>query len=123
MIGWIDARAGVSGDMLLGALVDCGVPLEVLQTAVDGLGLGITLTSATCERGGIGATKVDVRTDDNPPIRHLPEIQRLLEQVEEPVRSTANAIFRRLAEAESRVHRIPGGASALSRGWRARYAR
>ena len=107
MIGWIDARAGVSGDMLLGTLVDCGVPLAALQTAVDGLGLGITLTSATCERGGIGATKVDVRTDDNPPIRHLPEIQRLLEQVEEPVRSTANAIFRRLAEAESRVHRIP----------------
>ena len=107
MIGWIDAQAGVSGDMLLGALVDCGVPLEVLQTAVGGLGLGITVSSTSCERGGIGATKIDVHTDDAPPIRHLPEIQRLLEQVEEPVRTTANAIFRRLAEAESRVHRIP----------------
>jgi pyridinium-3,5-bisthiocarboxylic acid mononucleotide nickel chelatase len=107
MIGWIDARAGVSGDMLLGALVDSGVPLDVLQTAVDQLGLGITLTSTTCERGGIGATKIDVGADENPPIRHLPEIQRLLERVEEPVRTTANAIFGRLAEAESRVHRIP----------------
>jgi uncharacterized protein (TIGR00299 family) protein len=107
MIGWIDARAGVSGDMLLGVLVDCGVPLHVLQGAVDQLGLGITLSATVCERGGIGATKVDVHTDENPTIRHLPQIQRLLELVDEPVRTTANAIFLRLAEAESRVHRIP----------------
>jgi uncharacterized protein (TIGR00299 family) protein len=107
MIGWIDAGAGVSGDMLLGALVDAGVALGALQRTVDQLGLGIALTSTSCQRGGIGATKVTVRADDNPPIRHLPEIQRLLERVEEPVRTTAIAIFRRLAEAESRVHRIP----------------
>jgi uncharacterized protein (TIGR00299 family) protein len=107
MIGWIDARAGVSGDMLLGALVDAGVALQELQSTVDQLGLGITLAASTCERGGIGATKLDVHTDENPPMRHLPQIQRLLERVDEPVRATANAIFRRLAEAESRVHRIP----------------
>jgi pyridinium-3,5-bisthiocarboxylic acid mononucleotide nickel chelatase len=107
MIGWIDARAGVSGDMLLGALVDAGVALDELQATVDQLDLGITLTSTTCERGGIGATKVDVGADDNPSARHLPEILRLLDRVDEPVRTTASAIFRRLAEAESRVHRIP----------------
>ncbi|KAA1249837.1 nickel pincer cofactor biosynthesis protein LarC [Mycobacterium simiae] len=107
MIGWIDARAGVSGEMLLGALVDAGVPLDLLQTTVGKLGLGVTLTSTTCERGGIGTTKVDVVADENPPIRYLVEIQRLLDRVEEPVRTTAGAIFCRLAEAESRVYRIP----------------
>ncbi|OSC38399.1 nickel pincer cofactor biosynthesis protein LarC [Mycobacterium decipiens] len=107
MIGWIDARAGVSEDMLLGALVDVGVQLDVLQTAVDRLDLGITLTSTPCERGGIGATRVDVGAGENPPIRYLPEIQRLLDRVEEPVRTTAGVIFRRLAEAQSCVYRIP----------------
>jgi uncharacterized protein (TIGR00299 family) protein len=104
MIGWIDARAGASGDMLLGALVDVGVPLNLLQTAVDELGLGITLTSMPCERGSIGATKVDVGHAENPP---LPEIQRLLDRTEEPVRTTADAILRRLAEATWLVYRTP----------------
>lgn len=107
MIGWIDARAGVSEDMLLGALVDVGVPLDLIQRAVDQLRLGITLTATPCERGGIGATRVDVGADENPPIRHLPEIQRLLGRVEEPVRTTAYVILCRLAEAQSRVRRIP----------------
>ncbi len=35
MIGWVDAGAGAAGDMLLGALVGAGVPVEVLQTAID----------------------------------------------------------------------------------------
>ncbi|WP_204078963.1 nickel pincer cofactor biosynthesis protein LarC [Mycobacterium riyadhense] len=113
MIGWIDARAGVSGDMLLGALVDAGVPLDLVQTTVGQLGLGVTLTSITCERGGIAATKVDVVADEIPTIPHLPEvqIQGLLDRVEEPVRTTAATILRRLADAESRVRRIPFGSS------------
>ena len=56
MIGWIDGGAGASGDMLLGALVDAGVPLEVLQASVDRLDLGITLRVEPVVRAGLART-------------------------------------------------------------------
>ncbi len=62
VIGWLDCAAGASGDMLLGALVDAGVPVETLQAAVDAVGVGAgRLRVSTVERHGIGAIKVDVR--------------------------------------------------------------
>lgn len=107
MIGWLDAQAGASGDMLLGALVDAGVPLAVLQEAVDTLDLGIVLTATGCERGGLGALLVGVNALDTAEHRGLAEIRELLANVPSPVRETAGEVFRRLAVAEGAVHRIP----------------
>lgn len=117
MIGWLDAQAGASGDMLLGALVDAGVPLRVLQGAVDQLGLPVRLAQRPVTRAGLGATKVDVLADDEPvraghgspglSNRTWADVRRLLDQLDEPVRTTAHEAFRRLAEAEARVHRVP----------------
>ena len=50
MIGWIDGTGGASGDMLLGALVDAGVPLAVPRSAIDRLGLGIGLRAESVTR-------------------------------------------------------------------------
>ncbi len=102
MIGWLDAQAGVSGDMLLGALVDAGVPLAVLQDAVDELGLGIGLEATATTRAGLGATKVDVRAPEDGTSRTWAEVRRLLGP-----RTTAVEVFGRLAEAEAAVHRVP----------------
>lgn len=106
MIGWLDAQAGASGDMLLGALVDAGVPLPVLQEAVDALRLGITLTTTTCERGGLGGVLVSVDAPHSHERRGLAEITALLAGVDEPVRVVADEVFHRLAAAEGAVHRI-----------------
>lgn len=111
MIGWLDAQAGASGDMLLGALVDAGVPLGVLQGAVDQLGLDIALTATTTSRAGLGATKVDVHAPEDGTSRTWSDVRLLLasarSSAEEPAASPAHEVFRRLAEAEAAVHRVP----------------
>jgi hypothetical protein len=59
-IGTIECFAGISGDMLLGALLDAGVPETLLQDAARSLGLGAELRVRHVDRSGILATKVDV---------------------------------------------------------------
>ncbi len=63
-IGYLDCFSGISGDMLLGALVDAGVPIAVLQDAVSSLGVGARLSLHRLDRSGIDAAKIDVLTSD-----------------------------------------------------------
>jgi uncharacterized protein (TIGR00299 family) protein len=106
VIGWLDGQAGASGDMLLGAVVDAGVPLVVLNRAVDQLGLGIEISVSEVTRGGLGATKVDVQVaDSDPTSRSWSQVRTMLDQVDAP--ETALEVFRRLAEAEAAIHRVP----------------
>ena len=102
MIGWLDAQAGASGDMLLGALVDAGVPLAVLEEAVSALGLGIALSAAPTSRAGLGATKVDVHASEDGTSRTWADVRSLLAG-----KDLALEVFARLAEAEAAVHRVP----------------
>jgi hypothetical protein len=108
VIGWLDCSAGASGDMLLGALVDAGVELAVLQAAVDAVGVEpVRLSAATVTRGGLGARLVDVHVDEHPRTRTWSDVRRLLEDADlaGPVRATALDVFARLATAEAGVHR------------------
>src|SRR5271170_7499604 len=60
-IGYLECFAGISGDMLLGALVDAGVSLELLQTMARALNIGAELNIRPVDRSGIRSTKIDVR--------------------------------------------------------------
>ena len=110
MIGWFDCAAGASGDMLLGALVDAGVPLSVLQDAVAALGTEpIRLTAEPAVRHGIGGTRVRVAADETPGVRRTwDDVRALLTAaaLTEPVRERALDTFGRLARAEAAVHRV-----------------
>ncbi len=63
-IGYLDCFAGVAGDMFLGALIDVGVPVEVLQAATEALGVGASLRVEKVDRSGISSTKVHVMEGD-----------------------------------------------------------
>jgi uncharacterized protein (TIGR00299 family) protein len=64
-VAYIDCFAGIAGDMLLGALVDAGVPAEVLHDATAALGLGASLRIERVDRSGIACTKVHVLEGDH----------------------------------------------------------
>jgi pyridinium-3,5-bisthiocarboxylic acid mononucleotide nickel chelatase len=62
-IGYLECFAGLSGDMLLGALVDAGVSPALLQETTASLNLGATLVFETVDRSGISARKARVLVD------------------------------------------------------------
>jgi uncharacterized protein (TIGR00299 family) protein len=107
---WIDASAGIAGDMLLGALVDVGVPLASLQRAVDAVHPGaVSLRASTVHRAGLRAVKVEVEAaDDEQPRRTWADVRGLLARapLEPPVQELALRTFERLAGAEARVHGV-----------------
>jgi hypothetical protein len=59
-IGYLECFAGISGDMLMGALVDAGAPVELLQRTAASLALGAALRVTKVNRSGIQSTKIDV---------------------------------------------------------------
>jgi uncharacterized protein (TIGR00299 family) protein len=108
---WLDLGAGVAGDMLLGALVDAGAPLDDVQGVIDtALPGAVRLTSSTVRRAGLRATKVEVEVlAGDQPHRRWSDIRHLLERsgLADRVRDSALAVFACLADAEARAHGIP----------------
>jgi pyridinium-3,5-bisthiocarboxylic acid mononucleotide nickel chelatase len=106
-IAYLDCSSGISGDMTLGALVDAGVPLEKLNQAVGSLGLpGVKLVAREVKKHGFRATQITVEHEPEHKHRHLHHIEAIihgswLTPIQQEI---ALRIFRRLAEAEAKVH-------------------
>jgi uncharacterized protein (TIGR00299 family) protein len=136
-IGYLECFSGISGDMLLGALVDAGVPFAFLEETAAQLNVGAHLEFRKVTRGGIAATKVDVITPDHPapapdhdhshseaghsheehshaththaPHRHLSSILDIIRAapLTDRVKSWAIRAFELLGAAEAAIHSIP----------------
>ncbi len=107
---YFDCCNGISGDMILGALLDSGLALASLQGLLGGLKLpGYSLQSEKVSRGGIAGSRFLVNLDDRVAVeRRLSDILAIIGQADlpPPVFEKSAAVFNCLAEAEAKVHGI-----------------
>lgn len=107
-IAYFDCFSGISGDMILGAMIDAGLEVKALQEGLSKLKLpGCGIEIRRVRRGGLSAVKVDVLNRKNlPPLTTFPEIERQIRKsaLPQPVQDRSLAIFNRLAKAEAAVH-------------------
>jgi pyridinium-3,5-bisthiocarboxylic acid mononucleotide nickel chelatase len=109
-IAYFDCFSGISGDMVLGALVDAGADLRAIEAELRKLGLeGWTISAEKVKRGAIFATHVKVETSEEHHHRGLSIILGRIDKAGLAPRAAERArrIFTRLAEAEAKVHNIP----------------
>lgn len=106
---FLDAFSGLSGDMIVGAMLDAGADFDELRAALASMPLdGYQLSIRRKTVSGISALKFDVEAAPHQPERHLGEIREIIERapaLEPPVKDRALDIFAVLAEAEAKIHR------------------
>lgn len=108
---YLDCFAGISGNMLLGALLDAGAPAELLRAELAKLPVtGYQLCLSRVDKGGINALYLDVQIDEaGQAHRNLADIVAIIDNsaLKPTVKETSKAIFTRLAQAEAKVHGVP----------------
>ena len=104
---YLDAFSGLSGDMIVGAILDCGVDFDQFERAIKSLPIaGYRLSTRRKLSSGISALKFDVAVTEPQPQRHFGEIRALIEAstLAATVRHRAISIFDVLAQAEAKIH-------------------
>jgi len=99
--------SGISGDMIMGSLLDLGLSLDDLRAGLEKLNVkNFSVSARKVVKSGVSATKFDVEMGEEHSHRHLSHIVKIIEgsELTPGVKERAVAIFRRLAEAEAKVH-------------------
>jgi uncharacterized protein (TIGR00299 family) protein len=126
---YLDCFAGASGDMLVGAMLDCGLDFESLRSELLKLGVeGYELSLRRASRSGISAAKFDVHLTGEPHMREHPHnhehshghnpqshhrslsgIKQIVSSsnLSEQVKQRVQTIFQRIGVAEAKIHNIP----------------
>jgi len=109
-MAYLDCSSGISGDMFLAALLDAGVELDRLQEELKKIDLGpYEFIQGRVMRRGLAANHVDIEVPGKQPHRHLSHIEKLIGDaaLDEGVKQKALRVFRRLGEAEAKIHNQP----------------
>lgn len=109
-VAYFDCYSGISGDMILGALVDLGVDLKAIKRGLRKLDLrGYRVKCSRVKRGLISGVKVDVMVSKSQPSPHSRRFSRIKKMIEESglpdrVKTRSVRIFRKIAQAEAEIH-------------------
>lgn len=110
-IGYLDCFSGAAGDMIVGAIIDAGCELDYLQSQIDLIGIpGLRLAAQSVTKQGLHGITVKFASEEtNPPHRHLSAIEKILDgsRLDAGTIASAIAVFKRIGEAEARMHAIP----------------
>jgi uncharacterized protein (TIGR00299 family) protein len=105
---YFDASAGASGDMILGALLDLGVPRENFLEKMASLRLPVDIRIRSVKRAGLRGLKVGVRVREGKesPARHWGDVEAIIRgsSFSDTVKANALAVFGTLFKTEARVH-------------------
>ena len=108
---YLDLFSGAGGDMLLAALLDLGLPLSGLRTALAALALpGCEVSAEKAESHGLAGTRLLIRNGShNHPARRPAAVRDLIlsSSLSPGVKAKSLAILGRLARAEAQVHGVP----------------
>lgn len=106
---YLECSSGAAGDMLLAALLDCGLDFNKLQDYLSRLGLvGYELKCKPTIKKALRALQIKVEAAEKQPFRNLPQIVEIIRGADLPpgVKEKSIAVFKALARAEARVHGI-----------------
>lgn len=111
-IAYFDCFSGISGDMVLGAMLDAGVDIESVKRELMKLYLdGYEIRVSKVDRNGLAGTKVDIVVDKEKHIHsaNYGDIKKIIEKsgLSERIKNNSIRIFKRIAEAEAKIHNTP----------------
>ena len=109
---YFDCYSGISGDMILGAMVDLGVDIKEIRNALKKINLkGYKLHSKKIQRNGLASTQITVKIENkkhqhSPPNRSFSDIRKLIDQskLSLVVKNNSIEIFKRIAKVEAQIH-------------------
>jgi len=109
-IAYLDCFSGISGNMTLGALLDCGLPEDSFRRELEKIGVGgYRLEIREVVKNGLRGLFVDIRVEETQPHRHLADIENIIHAspMAQRVRERSLMVFQKLAQAEARAHGEP----------------
>lgn len=106
-IAYFDCFSGISGDMFVGALLDAGLKIEILEKELNKLNLsGYQLEVNKVLKKGISASQFKVKIQEKGVERRFKDILNILEEskLDEEIKNEVKKIFFKIVEAESKIH-------------------
>jgi pyridinium-3,5-bisthiocarboxylic acid mononucleotide nickel chelatase len=109
-VAYFDCFSGISGDMLVGSLIDAGLNLKDVESEIEKLGLdSVKIVSDKVVKQNIASTKFIVKYKDQAHHRHLKDLNAMVENtsLDQDIKDKAKEVFLKIAVAEAKIHNMP----------------